>query len=1088
MRKLSLTLFMLFFVVILNAQNGSTDPAFGNNGTIITPSAWQTGRFQQIPQQAFTQSDGKILIAVGSLKASVSRKLPNGLPDSSYGHNGVSEVVSMTLSSAAMQTDGKIVIAGINQTADYMLARFNGDGRLDVTFGNNGVIITDMGPYSAYINAIAITADNKIIVAGSNWSDNGLKQQFLLMRYTSLGSPDNSFGTNGKAITDFNGSYESASSLFIQTDGKILVAGTSYGGSSAYVIARYLTDGKPDITFNGNGKLSVGVAMNGTSITAKNDKIYIGGYYTDFDTWHSHFFVARYNTDGTPDLQYNEGSGTLFLNFSNNNEYLRNIRLLSDGSLIASGTSQLNDNPTKSQIAIVHITTEGKLDKSFGNDGLVLAGTNAEDENNFLLVQSDDKILTGGNSYDYSTPNNFRYSCFRFNKNGTPDYLFGTQGFILDFIPGSYFNYVALHQQQDGKLLTASLSNDGINGHSYITRFNSNGSPDESFAQNGKKEIPYENLSVRAFQSDGKFVEAGYSPENDGNYYLKRYNQDATLDQTFGVGGKVVSDFGGSETLQVIAFQSDGKIIAGGLTNSNVGSDWIIVRYNVNGTVDASFGTQGIVRLDYSASDFIQAIAVSPDAKIVIAGKVMNADNTNADGLIVRLNTNGTFDQSFGTGGIHIIDLSNSDNVGTLAVQQDLKPIFTFWTSPGNGFQTVCYLTRLKANGTTDSSFGINGKIQCDYEKITLQADQKILVSGYKFNNQNNTDFILSRFLSNGLHDASFGNNGIVSHSFLKIDNDLNTTLLTDEKLFVAGKGTDEYGLWPGIIAKLNLDQASPIVCPKNIIVPTDKNKCSAKVNGIDPTLNTQTNVLVYRLTGATKKYGKGSASGQIFNKGVTNVVYTLSNDSTKFCSFTVTVEDKEAPAIDKLSANIETLWPADRRMKDVELSYSVYDNCAIADIKVEITSNEPVQSSEQGDQSPDWQIIDNRHVRLRAEKLKNSEERVYTIKLVVVDVSGNKSEKSIAVNVAKPRNQNCTLSISADPNPTRNYFRVSVSSSCNTPISLRVTDFCGRSISIIQNITSPSVIKMGEKLRPGVYYLEAIQGDNKKVIKLLKL
>jgi hypothetical protein len=140
------------------------------------------------------------------------------------------------------------------------------------------------------------------------------------------------------------------------------------------------------------------------------------------------------------------------------------------------------------------------------------------------------------------------------------------------------------------------------------------------------------------------------------------------------------------------------------------------------------------------------------------------------------------------------------------------------------------------------------------------------------------------------------------------------------------------------------------------------------------------------------------SVSGKSFNKGITTVTYTLSNDATKSCSFTVTVQDKQLPIINNLSASQTTLWPPDHKLKDITVDYSATDNCGIASSQMSVSSDEPVQSREKDDQSPDWQILDNHHIRLRAERLENGNGRTYSIKVTTTDVSGNENTATTTV------------------------------------------------------------------------------------------
>ena len=256
---------------------------------------------------------------------------------------------------------------------------------------------------------------------------------------------------------------------------------------------------------------------------------------------------------------------------------------------------------------------------------------------------------------------------------------------------------------------------------------------------------------------------------------------------------------------------------------------------------------------------------------------------------------------------------------------------------------------------------------------------------GGKINKQNNTDVSLARFNTDGLPDLSFGTNGKTISSFTGVDNFIYSAFISGDRLFApAGNGVDKNGMSVGLIAKFQLDPVSTVSCPADQIVNTDVNLCAAKVYGINTASTSGGATITYNLSGATTGIGTGSVSGMVFNEGVTTVTYTLSNDATKSCSFTVTVQDKQLPVIESLRVSESTLWPPDHKMKNITLSYFIHDNCGVANTRVSVSSNDPVQSGQEGDLGPDWEILDTHHIRLRAEKLKNGNERKYSVKVIV--------------------------------------------------------------------------------------------------------
>ncbi|WP_239649617.1 putative Ig domain-containing protein [Methylocucumis oryzae] len=162
----------------------------------------------------------------------------------------------------ALQANGKIIVVGSSDNghdSDFALARYHSNGRLDTSFGTGGKVTSSLGTGDDDAYAVSVLASGKIIVAGT--SDNGNNSDFALIRYNADGSLDTSFSNDGKVSTDFGGSEDNANAMQVQTDGKILVSGTSHGlGSIRFALARYNSDGSLDTSFNGTGKLTTSLA------------------------------------------------------------------------------------------------------------------------------------------------------------------------------------------------------------------------------------------------------------------------------------------------------------------------------------------------------------------------------------------------------------------------------------------------------------------------------------------------------------------------------------------------------------------------------------------------------------------------------------------------------------------------------------------------------------------------------------------------------------------------------------------------------------------------------------------------------------
>ncbi|MFC1820224.1 LamG-like jellyroll fold domain-containing protein [Thermodesulfobacteriota bacterium] len=396
------------------------------------------------------------------------------------------------------------------------------DGDLDITFGSNGKVITDIGSGYDTANGIALQSDGKIVVAGT-WF-NGLDDDFAVARYNADGSLDTTFGSGGKVITAI-GSSDAANDVAVQSDGKIVVAGSAFTGSK----------------------------------------------------WD--FAVVRYNTDGSLDTTFGSG-GTVTTAIGLGIDYAYGMAVQSDGKIVVAGESS-------GVFAVVRYNTDGSLDTTFDTDGKVTTAVGSDVDYAYdVAVQSDGKIVVAGITDNGS---NIDFAVVRYNTIGSPDDSFGSGGIVTTTI-GSYDdNAMSTVVQSDGKIVVAGYADDGTGYYDFaVVRYNADGSLDTTFDMDGivTTDIAssFDQAMDLALQSDGKLVAAGYAdtgPNDD--FAVVRYNTDGSLDSTFGSVGKVTTAFGSyDDSGYGVAVQDDGKIVVAGYSNSGADMDFAVVRYQNN--------------------------------------------------------------------------------------------------------------------------------------------------------------------------------------------------------------------------------------------------------------------------------------------------------------------------------------------------------------------------------------------------------------------------------------------------------------------------------------------------------------------------
>jgi hypothetical protein len=291
----------------------------------------------------------------------------------------------------------------------------------------------------------------------------------------------------------------------------------------------------------------------------------------------------------------------------------------------------------------------------------------------------------------------------------------------------------------------------------------------------------------------------------------------------------------------------------------------------------------------------------------------------------------------------------------------------------------------------------------------------------------------------------------------------------------------------------LNAPFVAPVLtCPANIIASNDPGLCSASVSFAAIVTGTPAPAVTYRI-GSTV-----ITSPYVFPLGTTTVnVSAVNGGGFATCSFTVTVNDTEAPVISNVSVDPSVLWPANHKMRNVAVTYSSTDNCpGTVTCVLSVTSNEVMNGSGDGNTGPDWEIVNNHSVKLRAERSGAGTGRVYTITMRCTDQAGNTGVATTAVMVphdmsakssANGRIGEGTLAASVYNNPTRNYFTISVEPGTRPEnVSVRLFDMAGRMVEATNS--SSQIIRVGSKLGAGVYMAEIRRGNEVSLMKLIKI
>jgi uncharacterized delta-60 repeat protein len=412
-----------------------------------------------------------------------------------------------------------VIVVSVTLIASQALAA---DGDLDTTFGTGGTVTTDFATTSDQAFAMAIQSDGKIVTAGTSSGD------FALVRYNTDGSVDATFDGDGRVATSFGTGEDQAYAVAIQADGRIVAAGSAtVGATTDFALARYNTDGSLDTTFDGDGKVTTSAPGGccapeiARGVAVQSDgKIVAAGWYQGA---HPLFALARYTTDGSLDTTF-DGDGWLL---STTDALANSVAIQSDGKIVAAGVKLFG---VARGFALTRYNPDGSLDGTFGAGGIVItaSGTGLKDAARAVAIQPDGKIVAVGESRsDVGVPSYF--VLVRYGTDGSLDPAFGTGGIVFtDFGYSTDLAY-AVAIQCDGKIVAAGA----VIGYRFaLARYKPDGTLDTTFDGDGKVITPvgpmFAEARAVAIQSDGGIVAAGFSFDaSNYDFALARYESAA---------------------------------------------------------------------------------------------------------------------------------------------------------------------------------------------------------------------------------------------------------------------------------------------------------------------------------------------------------------------------------------------------------------------------------------------------------------------------------------------------------------------------------------------------------------------------------
>ncbi len=391
-------------------------------------------------------------------------------------------------------------------------------GTFDESFGLHGKTLLGFEGFSSRSYDVAVQADSKILLGGAIYKDP--TGQAALVRLLPDGTPDSTFGTHGKVVTFMgNGVYVFTAEVLVQPDGRIILVGVvSAAASNKLFMLRFNPDGTPDNTFGTNGKMVTtnadgSIANVAHAVLQPDGKIVVSGSI-DNGASGQDVIVLRVLASGKLDNTF-DLDGKAVTNLGSVNDVGRALALQPDGRIVVAGWKDVEQFSSKSDLVLLRYLPDGSLDESFGDLGIVIASfSEVQDHAHDVLVLPDGDILMTG---FFQVPvGNYDFTLVKYHPDGTPDTNFGNGGLRQYDLGSQYDTSLRLGRQTDGKIvLVGSTDYDATLGYPplAVLRLNPDFSPDSTFGVNGVLKNGAGSVigdagyaSGLAFQPDGKIL------------------------------------------------------------------------------------------------------------------------------------------------------------------------------------------------------------------------------------------------------------------------------------------------------------------------------------------------------------------------------------------------------------------------------------------------------------------------------------------------------------------------------------------------------------------------------------------------------
>ena len=663
---------------------------------------------------------------------------------------------SADFTASVRQPDGKIVVAGDGDrgfgggsTRALVLARFNADGTADPTFGRGGWNqLVGGGAGNPKARAMAVQADGKIVVLLDS------NQSIAFGKVLPDGTRDDSFALNHGILRDFQSDGLEPQALALQADGKYVVAGVRHhsGGTDSFV-ARYHPNGARDTAFGINGVWteSIGLGEDGAHAVAvdANGRIYFAGRAAE-SGMPSDAYVARLYGYGSLDWGFGI-NGVTRIDNDNAEDSASAVSADLAGRVLVAGRTAVGG---QGRYLVAKLGETGMLDSFFGFQGMtiidvpVFAPADGDAAARSILVDELAQVTIAG-TVQHLASGDRTFAIVRLQADGMVMSSWGSSGVVVGPLSPSADTLTGLFDQGGDRWVAAGARTDAAFTHSLLAGFvASTGQADPAFGAGGTALHSWRRQSLDtaadfAFAPDGKLVAVGDALAEFG--LVARFLPDGSLDATFADNGVIRLAGGLPGAPGAVAVQADSRIVVA--SESPFGAS----RFNADGTRDLGWNGGAHTSVPMPIYGYVKSVALQPDGRVVLAG------HTWQDRLaIARLNADGSVDTSFNGTGYLVIDRGVLEQIREVAVQPDGRIV-----AVGGGSGMVAL--RLLANGALDPSWGGTGIVNyggtypSTLTTLSLRPDGRVLVGGSCSYPNGVSDTCIGTLLADGSVDPNAG-------------------------------------------------------------------------------------------------------------------------------------------------------------------------------------------------------------------------------------------------------------------------------------------------------------------------------------------